>query len=267
MKKLFSILVIFIFCSTGCYSDSETFVDPLAEFRSLSTNLTQLVQDQYIEAGQGYTDAPTEEKAAYLTAIADLYLSQQYCIPTYNSIVSFEILDFAYNIYTNTTEDMTINVLDDQYVFEMEEVIIIESNLENTSVQFTYNPERATWLFIGKRGGVVNGNLSDAEPRDVWIRQEGAIIDGTTYYVSTVFHLAGENNGTTHTTNGIVTYGASDNPAFAMAGEHTSCQSDSDCISIVYTPIFSNGITSAYEEWEDFKYYKITTIDYEINLN
>ncbi len=83
MKKLFSILVVLILFSTGCYSDSGTIVDPLAEFRYISTDLTQLVQDQYIEAGRGFTnlseDAPAEEKAAYLTAIADLLLSQQYC--------------------------------------------------------------------------------------------------------------------------------------------------------------------------------------------
>jgi len=270
MKKLLIILVVSILFSIGCHSDSGNYVDPLAEFRYFSRDLIELVNDQITVAGRGFadlpTDAPVDEKAAYLIAIADLLLSQQYCIPTYNSIVSFEILTFFNNIYTNTNQDMTINVSNNQYVSYSDDFIVIEGVMEKVSVQFTYNPERETWLFIGKRGGELNGTPpDDIVPRDVWIKQQGAVIDGSTYYVATVFHLAEENNGITHTTNGIVTYGTSNNPEFKMAGEHVSCQSG--CINEGSTPIFSNGITSAYEEWEDFKYYGITTIDYEISVN
>jgi len=268
MKKLFSILIVLILFSAGCSSHSDPVPDPLADFRRFSTDLRQLLYDQHMEAGRGLADLPenSPDKEDYIRALADMLLSKPYFLDTYNSVINFEILTFSDDIYTNTDGDMTIDASNDQYVFDTDYFIIIENNLEKVSVQFIYNPKRQTWLLIGKRGGIPGETPpGDIEPSDLWIKQEGAAITRSTYYESTTFYIAEEADGTTHTTNSILTYGTSATPAFSMAGEQISCAAD--CIDETDTRIFTNGITSSSEEWEDFKFHGITTIAYEINVN
>lgn len=271
MKKVLFILIVIGVFSFGCSSSSDDYVDPLVEFKTVSQNLSLLFNEQLIVAGLGLEslpdDATDEEKSPYLTAIMIDIPNSQYIIPTCNNIVTFQIMTFVNDIYFNADQDMTINVANDEYVFETEEIRTFEGSLENTSVRFTYNPERETWLFIGKRGGVLNGNPSEEEPKDVWFRQEGAIIDRTTYYVSTILHYEEVDGGTKYTTTSITTYGTSEFPALTMAGEHVSCQAS--CIDTTYTQIFSDGITSGWEDWDDFKFYPTPggTIDYEISVD
>jgi len=264
MKKVISILIVLVALSSACSSSSDDYVDPLAEFKTVSQGLSLLIQHQGIVIGSGIQDNPGDD--SYVNAYRDFYFSQPYLIDTYNNVITFQILTSVNNIYTNG-EGMTINVANDEYVFETEETITIEGSLENTSVQLTYNPERETWLFIGKRGGVVNGNPSEEEPRDVWIKQEGAIVDRTTYYVSTIFYYAEDSGGTKYTTSSILTYGTSEFPALEMAGQNESCQTY--CIDTTYTQIFSEGIGTGWEDWDDFKSYPTPggAIDYEISVD
>ena len=265
MKKWISILIVFVVLSSGCSSSSDDYVDPIAEFKTVCQDLSLLTQHQPIVIVNGREDA--SDTTAYDKAFRDFYFSQPYLIDTFNNVITFQIMTFVNNIYTNR-EGMTINVANDEYVFDSEETITIEGSLENTSVQLTYNPERETWVFIGKRGGVVNGNSSEEEPTDVWIKQEGAIVSRTTYYVSTIFYYAEDSGGTKYTTSSILTYGTSEFPALKMAGQNESCQTY--CINTDYTQIFSNGITSGWEDWDDFKYYPSQsggTVDYEISVN
>ena len=277
MKKLIYILIVIMAFSFGCSSSSDdNYVDPLSEFRSVCRDLSLLTQQQGIVIGGGLQDNPDDE--SYVKAFRDFYFSQPYLIDTFNNVINFQILSPDYDfddedmiidvanddIYINS-EGMTINTANDEFVFESEETITIDGGLENTSSKLTYNPERETWLFIGKRGGVVGGNPSEEEPREVWIRQEGAVIDGTTYYVSTIFHYTEDDDGTKYTTSSILTYGTTEFPALEMAGQNESCQAD--CIDTTYTQLFSFGVTSGWEDWDDFKTYPNTTgtVDYEIS--
>jgi hypothetical protein len=264
MKKVLSILVVLVVLSSGCSSSSNDYVDPLSELRSVCQELSLLAQQQAVVIGNGIQDNPGDD--SYGKAFRDFYFSQPYLIDTFNNIINFQILTFINDIYINN-EEMTINVANDEYVFESEDTITIDGGQENTGVQFTYNPERETWLFIGKRGGIVNGNPSEEEPRDVWIRQEGAIVNRTTYYVSTIFYYTEDSGGTKYTTSSILTYGTSEFPALQMAGQNESCQTY--CISTDYTQIFSNGITSGWENWDDFKPYPTPggVVDYEISVD
>jgi len=279
MKQLIYMLIAVAAFSFGCSSSSDdNYVDPLREFRSVCGDLSLLTQQQGIVIGSGIQDNPGDD--SYKQAFRDFYFSQPYLIDTFNHVINFQILtpdndingeDMIVNVADDdifiNSDGMTINTANDEYVFESEETITIDGGEENTSSRLTYNPERETWLFIGKRGGVVGGNPSEEEPRDVWIRQEGALITAATYYVSTIFHYTDDSGGTTYTTSSILTYGASEFPSLRMAGQNESCRAN--CIDTTYTQLFSFGVTSGWEDWDDFKTYPNTTgtIDYDIRVD
>lgn len=266
MKKLLMFFLFLFSVSAGCSSDKGSAPDPLASFRSFSYDLRDMVHDWQIESGRGFAalpdDATEDELNAYLKAISDIGLSQWYCVTVYNNVINFNILNFLNSVYTNTDRDMTIDVSGNLYAYQWDYYLTEEQGYEDpvkVRVDFTWNPATETWLLLGWRGG--NATASDP-PNHLWLKQEGAVISNSTYYVSSAYHvLLTDTTGSARTMNAIVTYGGAE-IELQMAGEHVDCFED--CIDDTDTPIFTDGITTDIEAWDDFKMIGITTIDYEI---
>lgn len=271
MKKLLGILLLLLFViPVGCGDDDndDPAPDPLASFRSFSYDLRDMVNDWVTELGHGQDEATEngtdDEIIDFVTALYDTWV-QTYCrVNVYEKVINFNINTFSENVYTNSARDITIDVSNGLYVFEWD---YYNTNLaQRVVVTYTYNPAMASWLVIARKGG---DPLSTDPPPYLWLKQEGAVVGGSAYYISTIYHIVSdETTQSTRATNAIITYGETD-ITVNMVGEEVPCiedlTDDVECIDETDTPIFTSGITADIDAWDDFKMHGITAMDYEVN--